>query len=159
MRYAAIVGIITVIFSLASGLVFAEHVVDDSKNPVYLFVISGTSGSLEEDTLTLNGVPNAVYFSDRPGRVAGHLSLEQFVESWNKGNDSLSEDPPNATLSVLKEDGAEQTVVELMSMEMKKGSLYFRVEVLEGSVSGIFQTASLFIDFAGTPFLVTPQVY
>ncbi len=61
--------------TLLPGLVFAEHVIEDSKNTDYLFVISGTSGSLDGDTLTLNGVPNVIYFSDRPARKTGHLSV------------------------------------------------------------------------------------
>ncbi len=60
----------------------AENVIDDSKNPTYLLVISGTSGSLDGDTLTLNGVPNVIYFSDRPERKAGHISLKEFIDSW-----------------------------------------------------------------------------
>jgi hypothetical protein len=76
-----------VVLTLAPGLVFAENVIDDSKNPGYLFVINGTSGSLDGDTLTLNGVPNVIYISNRPDRVAEHLWLEKFVESWNKGGD------------------------------------------------------------------------
>ena len=71
MRFSTILGIFTVMLMLVSGLVFAEHVIDDSKNTGYLFVISGTSGSLKGDTLTLNGVPNVLYFSNRPVRVAG----------------------------------------------------------------------------------------
>jgi len=75
MRFSTIVGIFTVMLTLVTGLVFAENVIDDSKNTGYLFVISGTSGSLDGDTLTLNGVPNVIYFSDRPARKAGHMSL------------------------------------------------------------------------------------
>ncbi len=88
------------------GVLFAnaEHVIEDSKNTGYLFVISGTSGSLDGDKLTLNGVPNVIYFSDRPARKAGHLSVSEFIEMWDKGVDSFKADPPNATLSVLKED-------------------------------------------------------
>jgi len=93
MRHATIVGIFTVMLTLVPGLVFAEHVIDDSKKPGYLFVISGTSGSLKGDTLTLNGVPNVLYFSDRPDRVAGHLSLEKFVEMWDKGGRQLQSSP------------------------------------------------------------------
>jgi len=133
--------------TLVSGLVFAENVIDDSKNTVYLFVISGTSGSLDGDILTLNGVPNVIYFSDRPDRVAGHLSLEKFVESWNKGVDSYKADPPNATLSVLNKDGAKNVVVELTSVEQKNGYLYFKVAVLEGMFPVEFNTATLFIDY------------
>jgi len=146
MRYRSIIGIFTVMLTLLPGLVFAEHVIDDSKNPGYLFVISGTSGSLDGDTLTLNGVPNVIYFSDRPVRVAGHLSLEKFVESWNKGSDSFKADPPNATLSVLKKDGAKNVVVELMSVEQKSGSVVFKVAVLEGVLPQRFKTATVYVD-------------
>jgi len=75
MRHATIVGIFTVMLTLVTGLVFAENVIDDSKNPGYLFVISGTSGSLDGDTLTLNGVPNVVYFSVKPPKTGPPFKL------------------------------------------------------------------------------------
>ena len=146
MRFSTIVGIFTVMLTLLPGLVFAEHVIDDSKNPGYLFVLSATSGSLEGDTLTLNGVPNVLYFSDRPARKAGHISLSEFVEMWNKGSDSYKADPPNATLSVLKKDGAKNVVVELMSVQQKNGAVVFKVVKLEGNVTGSFEASTLFID-------------
>ena len=146
MRHATIVGIFTVMLTLVSGLVFAENVIDDSKNTGYLFVISGTSGSLDGDTLTLNGVPNVIYFTDRPARKAGHRSLEKFVEMWDKGDDSFKADPPNATLSLLKKDGAENGVVELMSVEQKSGSVVFKISVLEGLIPESFKTSTLFVD-------------
>ncbi len=146
MRHATLVGIFTVMLTLLPGLVFAEHVIDDSKNTGYLFVISGTSGSLDGDTLTLNGVPNVIYFSDRPARKAGHMSLSEFIEMWNKGSDSYKADPPNATLSVLNKEGAKNVVVELMSVEQKRGSVVFKVAVLEGMFPVEFNTGDLFID-------------
>ncbi|MCZ6685351.1 MAG: hypothetical protein O6849_05145 [Candidatus Dadabacteria bacterium] len=147
MRFSTIVAVLAVMLTLLPGLVFAEPVIDDSKNPGYLFVLSATSGSLKGDTLTLNGVPNVIYFSDRPARKAGHLSLEKFVESWNKGSDSFKADPPNATLSLLKKEGAENGVVELMSVEQKSGSVVFKISVLEGLIPESFKTSTLFIDF------------
>ena len=147
MRHATIVGIFTVMLTLVTGLVFAENVIDDSKNPGYLFIISGTSGSLKGDTLTLNGVPSVIYFSDRPERKAGHMSLSNFVEMWDKGVDSFKADPPNATLSVWKKDGAKNVVVELMSVEQKSGSVVFKVVVLEGYIRPeSFKMPSLFTD-------------
>ena len=152
MRHTTIVGIFTVMLTLLPGLVFAEHVIDDSKNPGYLFVISGTSGSLDGDTLTLNGVPNVIYFSDRPNRNAGHMSVSKFLEMWDKGSDSFKADPPNATLSMLKNEGI--VVVELISVEQKSGSVVFKVAVLEGTIPESFRTTSLFIDFqSNTPTL------
>ncbi len=127
-------------------MVFAEHVIDDSKNTGYLFVLSATSGSLKGDTLTLNGVPNVIYFSDRPARNVGHMSLSNFVEMWDKGVDNFTADPPNATLSVLKKDGDINAVVELKSVEQKSGSVVFKVAVLEGKVPKPFKAALLFVD-------------
>jgi hypothetical protein len=147
MKFSTIVGIFTVMLTLVTGLVFAENVIDDSKEPSYLFVISGTSGSLDGDTLTLNGVPNVIYFSDRPARKAGHISLSNFVEMWDKGDDSFKTDPPNATLSVLKKDGEENVVVELMSVKQKNGSVIFKVAVLEGTIPETFQISSMFVDY------------
>ncbi len=146
MRFSAMVGIFTVMLTLVPGLVFAEHVIDDSKNPGYLFVLSATSGSLKGDTLTLNGVPNVIYFSDRPARIAGHMSASKFVEMWDKGVDSFKADPPNATLSILEKDGAKNAVLELMSVEQKNGSVVFKVVVLEGMFPVEFNTGDLFID-------------
>ncbi len=146
IRYATIVGIFTVMLTLVPGLVFAEHVIDDSKNPGYLFVLSATSGSLKGDTLTLNGVPNVIYFSDRPARKAGHMSLSNFVEMWDKGVDSFKADPPNATLSVLTKEGDKNVVVELRSEEQKLSSVVFKVVVLEGIFPVEFNTVDLFID-------------
>jgi len=132
--------------TLVPGLVFAEHVIDDSKNTGYLFVLSATSGSLKGDTLTLNGVPNVIYFSDRPARIAGHMSASKFVKLWDKGVNSFKADPPNATLSILEKDVSKNVVLELMSVKQKKGSVVFKVEVLEGMVPVEFNTGDLFVD-------------
>ena len=154
MRHATIVGIFTVMLTLVAGLVFAEHIIDDSEEPSYLFVLSVTSGSLKGDTLILNGVPNVIYFSDHMSRKVGHMSLSNFVEKWDKGVDSFKADPPNATLSVLTKDGAKNVVVELISVVQKSDSVIFKVAVLEGTIPESFRTTSLFIDFqSNTPTL------
>ncbi len=143
--YFGIFCIITII-GASSFVAYAAPVIDDSKKPSYLIVLSATSGKVEGDTLTLNGVPSAVYFTDRPQRKAGHLSIEKFIETWNRGSDNFKIIPPNATLSVLKEDGAKNVVVELKSVEQKGGLLVFKVALLEGNIKGKFGTCSLFID-------------
>jgi len=143
MRHATIVGIFTVMLTLVSGLVFAEHVIDDSKNTGYLFVISGTSGSLDGDTLTLNGVPNVIYFSDRPHRIAGHLSLEKFVELWNQGSDNFKADPPNAQLSIIDNSGESHEV-----LMVKGDTIAFNVRLFQQreTTPNTFNAATLFVD-------------
>ena len=146
MRHATIVGIFTVMLTLVSGLVFAEHVIDDSKNTGYLFVISGTSGSLDGDTLTLNGVPNVIYFSDRPARKAGHTSVTKFIDNWHKGAESVKDNPPNAVLSILDEDGNQNIVVVLQNPTVQGNNVSFKIKTLEGTVPDKFKASSLFID-------------
>lgn len=119
---------------------------NESQEPAYLFVLSGTSGKMDGDTLTINGMPNVVYFSDRPSRIAGHESVSDFVELWNKSSDSFKADPPNATLSIMDGDTAENIVVELMSVEARDDSLTFKVRVLQGQAPKTFSNSSLFID-------------
>ena len=146
MRYLTVVGIFTVMLTLVPGLVFAEHVIDDSKNTGYLFVISGTSGSLDGDTLTLNGVPNVIYFSDRPARIAGHMSVSKFVEMWDRWNNSFKEDPPNAVLSILGENGTENIVVVLENLTVKGNDISIKIKKLQGTAPKEFKESSLFID-------------
>lgn len=146
MRLSTLTGAIALVLTVLSGLASAEHVIDDTKDPGYMLVLSAGSGSLEGYTLTLNGVHNVVYFSDRPARKAGHFSVQKFVEMWSKGDDSFKADPPNATLSVLDKGGVRNVVVELMSVEHKNGALQYKVRVLEGNVTGSFGTATMFID-------------
>ena len=53
--------------------------------------------------LTLDDVSRAtLYFSDRPERVVGHVTWEMFVDTWDEGENSFSEDPPNAVLAFLE---------------------------------------------------------
>ncbi len=143
----------TVILSLAllallsagAGAQTPDHVVDESAEPRFLFVISSASGTAGDGSLTLDGVPSVVYFSDRPARIAGHMSLEALAEAWDLDQDSFAAIPPNAALSIL-ETGAD-VVVELMSLELTDDRLRFDVRVLDGTLpAGSFGPASLFID-------------
>lgn len=133
----------------------ADHVIDDSSNTSYLYVASAPSGSLKGDILTLNGVPNIVYFSDRPARTAGHLSIEKFIASWSEANEPSNENPPNAVLSVL-DNTSQNFVVEILSVESKNDSMSFKVKELQGEIPDSFEGASLFIDDA---HIKTPGVF
>ncbi len=141
MRYLKKIGVFAAVLTLFSGLSFAEHVIDDSKNTSYLFVISGSSGSLDGDTLTLKGVPNIVYFSDRPARQAGHLSLDKFMDM---SSDSFKADPPNAVLSILNNN--ENIVVEIQDPKLQENDILFKIKILQGTAQAQFKQSSLFID-------------
>ena len=67
-----------------------------------MFVQIARNVTSDESTLTLQDVsPSTLYFSDRPERVVGHMTTEQFVDQWSEGPNSFLEDPPNAVLSYV----------------------------------------------------------
>lgn len=74
----------------------------------YLFVQSADYGTLKlinkntnDYTFTLKGVDgHVVYFTDRPNRVAGVTSIENFLEAWNnKAKNNFAADAPNASVA------------------------------------------------------------
>jgi len=147
MRYASIFLILTIVLPASPGFVYGvDHVLESSQKPQYLFVQSAKSGSFDGEKLTLRGIPLVVYFSDRPYRIAGHVSLKEFLGKWDKGSDSFRADPPNATLSIYEESGSKNAVIELMDPRIDGDSLTYKVRVLEGNVPSSFGSSSLFID-------------
>lgn len=66
----------------------AELTNNPEKIGAYLLKIGGSDKTL-------------VYFSDKPERDAGTLSLSQFVKTW-QNTPQLKENPPNAVISFVK---------------------------------------------------------
>ena len=137
---------ICLVLLFAATTAGADHVIDDSVNPQFLLVLSAESGSFDGETLTLTGVPSVVYFSDRPYRIAGHMSIQEFVELWGEGTDSYAMDPPNATLSILDNNGNNNIVFELIDFQNENDILTFHARVLIGNAPSFFGTTSLFVD-------------
>lgn len=121
-------------------------VINESKAPQFLYVLNAEKGSYKKDKLTLKRVtPLVVYFSDRPHRIAGHISLEKFLGTWGKGPDSFKADPPNATLSIFDRSGNKNIVLELQNPKLSGGKLTFDVRLLDGRLPSSFPVCSLFI--------------
>jgi hypothetical protein len=108
--------------------------------------------------MTLKGItPTTIFFSDRPQRIAGHMSTEEFVSLWSKGKDSFLADPPNATLSVFGEGKVSDVVVELRNPRLTGQDFSYDVRVLDGTMPPQGGACSLFIDVIGMP--LTPVSY
>ncbi len=139
--------VICLVLVMAATSVSANPVINESENPQFLFVMSAVSGSYDGETLTLTGVPSVVYFSDRPYRIAGHMSIQEFVEMWEEGTDSYEVDPPNATLSSYDDSGDIDVVIELTGTpDVSGASVVFPVKVLLGNIPEVLSASSLFID-------------
>jgi hypothetical protein len=96
--------------------------------------------------------PSTLYFSDRPVRVVGHMTNEQFIDQWSSGPDSFELDPPNAVLSFPDASGKlEDAVLVLRSPVLDENTFEYRADVLEGDVPSNAGPCTLFIDPLGRP--------
>jgi len=119
-----------------------------------MFVQVARGMTTEGDRVTLHGLaPATLFFSDRPQRVVGHLTAQQFVDEWDKGENSFAADPPNAVLSFLDADGEapEDAIVVIKDPGLEGDRMSYTVQVLEGSLPAKAESCSLFIDPFGRP--------
>ena len=118
-----------------------------------LFVQNARAASLSGGLLKLVGVSNStVYFSDRPEHLVGHWQTEDFVGNWGTGGEnSFAASPPNAALSILSAEKAENIVVTLKNPRLVGDDLLYDVEVLDGAKTASGDSVALFIDTLGRP--------
>lgn len=119
-----------------------------------MFVQTAASAESRAGRLTLRGLsPSTLYFSDRPQRVVGHITNQQFVDLWAEGDNSFYDDPPNAVLAFI-EDGDERpedVVVMLLEPSLVGDEMTYMVHVLESSLPATAGPCTLFIDPLGRP--------
>lgn len=117
-----------------------------------LFVQNAHSMSYDNGKLTLHALaPTTLFFSDRPDRVTGHITTQEFVDSWDQGDDSFESNPPNAVLSIFHPDMVSDIVVELTDPVLNNYELTYTVVILDGEMPAKGGPSSLFIDVIGRP--------
>ncbi len=118
-----------------------------------MFVQSAHEMTFDGERLTLHGLaPATLFFSDRPQRLVGHLTPQQFVDLWAEGENSFADDPPNAVLSFLDEaDTIEDAIFVLQEPQLEGDVITYKIAVLEGNVPNSSRSCSLFIDPFGRP--------
>ena len=95
--------------------------------------------------------PTTLFFSDRPDRVTGHVTTQEFVDSWDQGPDSFESNPPNAVLSIFHPDMVSDVVVELIDPVLTGDDLTYDVVILDGEMPTSGGPSALFIDVIGRP--------
>ncbi len=83
----------------------------------YMFFQTANNAQLSQNadktyTLTITN-PNISYFSNRPTRKAGVMTLTDFVKLWSNPSikDNFSENPPNVAITVMPETGNSVSLV------------------------------------------------
>jgi hypothetical protein len=117
-----------------------------------LFVQNATGVSLKDGKLVLKGInPSTICFTDRPARLAGHMTTTAFIPLWSSGKDSFLKDSPNANLSILNGEKVTDVVVEISNPVLSGTTLTYDAKVLEGDDAVEGGACSLFIDVIGMP--------
>jgi len=136
---------------LGAGLTQAQ---DKQEEVQLLFVQTAKDVVMGKGRLTLIGVsPTTIFFSDRPKRIAGHMTTADFVGEWKEGKskESFHADPPNATLSIFAKEEIVDVVVELKNPRLAGGALVYDIDVVEEEEPIPSGPVSLFIDPIGRP--------
>lgn len=126
----------------------------DAKEAQWLFVQNSEGVSLHNGILTLQGVDSrTLFFSDRPERIAAHGKTIEFIKFWNEDEraDNFRDDPPNAALSIVNNEMADDIVMTLSNPRMNGVDLMYDATVIEGAKEFDGGAASLFVDVVGMP--------
>jgi hypothetical protein len=118
-----------------------------------LFVQESQGVTIDGETMTMTGVkPQVLFFTDRPQRLAGYLTIDEFLSAVSEGPDSFAKDPPNATLASLEGDEFVDIVLELTQRpRYEDDKLVFKIEVIQGEIPLTGGPSALFIDTIGRP--------
>jgi hypothetical protein len=137
----------------------AAQAVENAKKADLLFVQNAKDVTVDGEKLILKGIgPTVLFFSDRPERIAGHMTNERYLKLWREdGKDSFLADPPNATVSVFADDTEANLVVTLRNPQYNGDDLTYDISVLQGKLSEKGGPCSVFIDIIGMP--LTPLSY
>src|SRR5437762_3694065 len=138
---------------LPTGRADEKKKTDENKVQL-MFVQIAEDLKADGKTLRLVNVgQQALYFSDRPVRVAGHLTMPAYMDEWKAGEgpDNFSSDPPNATLSVYESGRHENTlaVVKISHPVIDGKDLVYSYKLIEGTMPKAGGATALFIDWIG----------
>ena len=118
----------------------------------FLYTQSAEYATFADGELLLEGVsPKLVFFSDRPERIGGQVSVEDFLTLWDEGPDSFADDPPNADLFCVVDGESRNAVVELQDPLYSEddATLSYAVIEISGEVPAECADPSLFLDMSG----------
>lgn len=127
-----------------------------SQAPQFMFVQSAEDLKVDPANSTfrlVNVNKQTLYFTDRPKRIAGNITMPAYLDEWTAGEgpDNFSNDPPNATLSVYEPGHADNslTVVEISHPLIDGNDLVYKYKLLDGTMPDAGGATSLFIDWIG----------
>jgi hypothetical protein len=104
---------------------------------VYVHVQTARSLGINLDgRITLRGVAaTTLQFSTRPYRLAGAIKTADFISTWDEGDDTFAENPPNALISVADGNDVSNVIVILSDPKLSDGDLSYAIDLSNGSLT------------------------
>jgi len=94
-----------------------------------------------------------LYFSDRPQRIAGHITMADYLKEWTAkaGPDNFGANTPNAALSVYEPGQEDSTlvVIKITKPVVDGADLVYHYSLINGTMPASGGATSLFIDWIG----------
>lgn len=155
--FLAATALMAAVVPLTASLPLAEAKEEKEKGKEkiqLMFVQTAEDLKTDDKTLRLVNVgKQTLYFSDRPVRIAGHLTIAAYLDEWkaSEGPDNFANDPPNATLSVYEAGRQENTltVVEISHPVIEGNDLIYHYKLIKGEMPKSGGATALFIDWIG----------
>lgn len=114
--------------------------------PTYEYVQQAATLEYDGQTMTLQGMPTTIFFSDHPYRLSGQVDTDTFAKLWVSPAGPFAIDPPNAAVSVLEDRENPPAVVELTSATVQDDGIAYGVKVLSGKLPDSAENVALFVD-------------
>lgn len=144
--------------AVAAGLplAFATRANAEESKPMLMFVQLANDLKVDKSAQTLrlvNVAPQTLYFADRPERIAGHVTMANYLTEWTSkaGKDNFGNDPPNAALSVYEPGQSNNTlaVVVLSNPKVDGSDLVYNFKLVDGNLPAGGGETAVFIDWIG----------
>ncbi|MEX0449769.1 hypothetical protein V6X63_08380 [Spiribacter sp. 221] len=110
----------------------------DEDRAEWLFVHSADGVELVDETTLVVPLEREIFaFTDRPARDHLYLNAHEFVAIWNDGEDSFSQDPPNAVLTWEEDGEMRRAEIELTDAAVADHgrALHYQVSIVDGGMS------------------------
>jgi hypothetical protein len=117
---------------------------DDTVN--LLFVQDAQGVEFDKTTMTLKDAkPQVLYFSDRPHRIAGHMSRQ---EAMTTVKETFEKTPPNAVLVIFGKERSTDIVMTLTEAPRVEGEnlVFPGIKIIQGTPPKTGGANALFID-------------
>lgn len=108
MMISKLIKMLICILSLYISTAYAESTQKQTNNTHvnYMYVVAAGRGHIQHVStnhyilsMQIPSVNQVIQFSDRPQRIVKYISGQDLTNSWSQGDNSFTQDPPNAVLS------------------------------------------------------------